>query len=209
MRCRGAVQQAALCEHGLGTVAEARGNDADAVRHYLKALEGWREAGDTARAQRISTLTNLGSLYRRQRRFSEAEHVEQASELVKTLASSDPELCAIVHSRSGALYGDLDQPERARVLLNDAIAGLAALQKTNAPELAYAWSALGMVEMTAGRYKTGEADFRQALEFANTSLGENPTPRRRFIARTLRSHLLVQGEYNRAETLLRRAQLGD
>jgi tetratricopeptide (TPR) repeat protein len=201
-----AVQQTALCEHVLGTVAEARGNDAEAVQRYLKALEGWQQAGEASRSQRISTLTNLGSVYRRQRRFSEARQMlDEASELVKTLASSDPELYAIVRSRSGALYGDLDQPERARGLLNEALAGLAALQKTNAPELAYAWSALGMVEMTTGRYKAGESDFRQAVEFANSSLGENQ-PETAVYATNLALALLVQGEYNRAETLLRRAR---
>jgi tetratricopeptide (TPR) repeat protein len=90
--------------------------------------------------------------------------------------------------------------------LAEAIAGLQSLKKPNLPELAYAYSSLGMLELTAGRYKAGEADLRQSLEFARASLGEND-PETAVYATNLALALLVQGEYNRAETLLRRARL--
>jgi tetratricopeptide (TPR) repeat protein len=200
------IHQAAFCEHEFGTLAEARGNDNEAAQHYLNALDGWDKAGEAYVGHRVSTLANLGTLYRRERRFADAEKtLTQAYELAKMLAASDPELYSTVSSRLGALYGDLDQPERARSLLNEAIARLSTLPKPNAPELAYAWSVLGMLELKAGHYKAGESDLRQASEFANRSLGETH-PETAVYATNLALALLVEGEYVRAETLLRRAR---
>src|SRR5579863_4015520 len=137
------LPKAALCEHEFGTIAEARGQGDDAGDHYLKALAAWEKLGSPYLAYRITTLTNLGGLYRRQHRLSDAERVfAEALELVKAIAARDPESYATVLSRAAGLYGDLDQPDRARRILEEAVAGLRALNPPNSSELAYAYSSL-------------------------------------------------------------------
>ena len=69
--------------------------------------------------------------------------------------------------------------------------GFQGLKKQNLPELAYAYSSLGMLELTGGHYKAGESDLRQAMAFANTSLGEDH-PETAGYATNLALALLVQ-----------------
>jgi tetratricopeptide (TPR) repeat protein len=200
------LQQAALCENEFGALAETRGQSDEAITHYLKALAGWEQLGQPSLASRVSTMTNLGSLYRTRHRPADAEKIlGQAVNFAKTLVASDPELYATVLIRAAALYGDLDQPDRARTMLGGGIAGLHALNPPNAPELAFAYNELGMLDLNSGRYKTGEASLRQALSFATGSLGES-NPETAAYSTNLALALLLQGEYSRAETLLRRAR---
>jgi tetratricopeptide (TPR) repeat protein len=195
--------QVAFCEHGLGAVADLRGNSTEAVRHYLKALVGWESLGDEYLAHRITTLDSLGAAYRRQDRVPEAEKVlDQALGLARPLARSNPELYATVLSRRGALYG---AAEPARAMLNEAIALLRAQKQPNARELASACNALGMVNLTAGRYKEGESNLRQAVEFAGASVGEDH-PETQGYAGNLALALISEGEFDRAEVMLRRAR---
>jgi tetratricopeptide (TPR) repeat protein len=145
-------------------------------------------------------------LYRHQRRLTDAEKMlARALELSRTLTGSDPELYAITLSRAGALYSDLDQPDRARSMLDEAIAGFRTLTRPNAPELAYALSSLGMLDIDSGEYKSGESNFREAVGLATGSLGET-NPATAAYATNLALALLMQGQYSRAETLLHRAR---
>src|ERR1041385_6386929 len=49
------------------------------------------------------------------------------------------------------------------------------LRARSEPELAYAWNSLGMLDLNFGQYKSGESNLRQAVAFANESIGEaNP-----------------------------------
>ncbi len=198
------LSRVAFCEHGLGAVADLRGNGADAVRHYAKALTNWEHLGDEYLPHRITTLTSLGSAYRRQGRVAEAENVlGQALDLVKPLAGSRPELYGAVLIRRGALYAE---PGPGRAMLNEAIAVLSGLPEPNRRELALASNALGMLNLSVGRDKEGELNLRRAVEFANSSLGENH-PETATYATNLALALLAQGQANRAEPLLRRSRL--
>ncbi len=200
------LQSAALCEHLLGTVAEAREHGDEAASLYLKSLAAFEQLGRPYIAHTVSTLTNLSALYRRQRRLSDAETMlAQALELSRTLASTDPELYAITLSRAGALYIDLGPPNRARAMLNEAIAGFRVLARPNAPELAYALSSLGMIEISSGQYKSAEFNFREAVTLATESLGETD-PATAAYSTNLALALLTQGQFDRAETLLNRAR---
>ncbi|HEX4135509.1 MAG TPA: tetratricopeptide repeat protein [Bryobacteraceae bacterium] len=200
------LQKASLCQHEFGTIAEAKGNGDEAADHYLKALAGWEKLGRPYLTHQITTMTNLGGLYRREHRSTEAEKMlNRALELATSISGSDPELYATVLSRSAALYRDLDQPERARGMLEDAITRLRALNPINTSELAWAYSALGMVNLGQGQYKSGESSLRKALGFSEENLGEE-NPETAAYATNLALALLVQGQYNGAETLLRRAR---
>jgi tetratricopeptide (TPR) repeat protein len=201
------LQKIAVCENESGALAEARGQSDEAGNHYRKALAGWVRLGSPYLAHQITTLTNLGGVYRREHRLAEAEKVlGQAVELAGSLPASSPELYSVVIGRSAALYSDLDQPDRARPMLNEAITGLRSLTPPNAPELAYAYNALGMLDLNTGRYQSGESNFRQAVGFAAESLGES-SPETAAYSTNLALALLVQGQYSRAGTLLRRARL--
>lgn len=200
------LQKLALCEHEFGTVAEARGHGDEATDHYRKALAWWEKLGRPYLAWYVTSLTNLGGLYRREHLLTDAEKMlDRALELVKTISASDPELYATVLGRSAGLYADLDQSDRARPMLEEAIAGLRGLTPVNASELAWEYSALGMIDLGLGRYKSGESSLRQAVAFAEESLGESH-PETAAYATNLALALLVQGQYSRAGTLLRRAR---
>jgi tetratricopeptide (TPR) repeat protein len=200
------LQNVALCEHILGTVSEARDRGDEAVSRYLKSLAAFEKLGRPYLPHTVSTLTNLGELYRHQRRLTDAEKMlARALELSRTLTGSDPELYDVALSRAGALYSDLDQPERARSMLGEAIDGFRALTRPDAPEFAYALSSLGMLEIGSGRYKSGESNFREAMGHATGSLGET-NPATAAYATNLALALLMQGQYSRDETLLHRAR---
>lgn len=200
------LQNVALCEHLLGTVAEAREQGDEAVTHYLKSLDAFEKLGRPFLAQTVSSLTNLGALYRRQRRWSDAEKtLARALELSRTLAATNPELYAVSLSRAGALAADLDQSERARGMLDEAIAGFRALPRSNAPELAYALSSRGMLDIGSGRYKSAESHFREAVTLATGSLGE-ADPATAAYSTNLALALAMQGQFSRAESLLHRAR---
>ncbi len=193
----------AFCEHGRGVIADLRGNSDEAARHYLKALNNWEALGDDFLVHRVRTLAGLGGAYRRQGRVKDAERVlSEAFTLAKPFAQSDPELYGTVLSRWGAVYGE---PEAARTRLNEAIEVLRNLKPPNARELALAYNSLGMLDLSMGRYKAGEANLRQAMESGGESVGENH-PESAGYAANLALALMAEGEYNRAETLLHRAR---
>jgi tetratricopeptide (TPR) repeat protein len=200
------LQRIALCEHSLGTVAEASEHGDEAASRYFKSLAAFEQLGPPYVAHAVATLTNLGALYRRQQRLSDAERVlARALDLAREAAATDPESYAITLSRAGALAIDLNQPERARNLLGEAIAGFRASPRPNTPELAYAFSSLGMMDIGSGQYKTAESNFREAVTLAAGSLGETDSATAAY-STNLALALLMQGQFNRAETLLNRAR---
>jgi tetratricopeptide (TPR) repeat protein len=193
----------AFCEHGRGVISDLRGNSEEAARHYISALINWEALGDNFLAHRIKTLSSLGGAYRRQGRVKDAERVlSEAFGLVKPLAQSDPELYGTVLSRWAAVYGE---PDAARTKLNEAIEVLRGVKPPNARELAVAYNALGMLDLSVGRYKAGETNLRQAMELGGESVGESH-PETAGYAANLALALFAEGEFNRAETLLRRAR---
>jgi tetratricopeptide (TPR) repeat protein len=197
------LDKVAFCEHGRGVISDLRGDSQEAARHYIKALINWEALGDDFLAHRVKTLTSLGGAYQRQGRVKDAERVlSEAFTLAKPLAQSDPELYGTVLIRWGALYGE---PDAARKRLNEAIEVLRTVRPQNARELALAYNALGMLDLNMGRYRAGEASLRQAMEFGAASVGENH-PEAAGYAANLALALLAEGEFNRAETLLRRAR---
>ncbi|HWF11250.1 MAG TPA: tetratricopeptide repeat protein [Bryobacteraceae bacterium] len=197
-------EQSAICDHYFAALDEALGLDEEAAGRYRRALTRWEQAGPAYLSRRISTMTNLGSLYRRQRRFPEAEKMlSQALDLSQPLGAIEPALHAATLGRLGTLYGDLDQPDRARSMLEETIGTLRNVPTAGA-ELAYTWSSLGMLELRAGRYKAGEADLRKAVSLASNVHGEE-NPETAFYQTDLALALMVEGQYNRAETLLHRS----
>jgi tetratricopeptide (TPR) repeat protein len=197
------LDEIAFCEHGRGVISDLRGNSEEAARHYIKALVNWEALGDGFLVHRIRTLAGLGGAYRRQGRVKDAERVlGEACVLARPFARSDPELYGAMLSRWGAVYGE---PEAARTKLNEAIEVLRSLKPPDARELALAYNALGVLDLSMGRYKTGEANLRQAVELGGESMGENH-PEAAGYAANLALALLAEGEFNRAETLLRRAR---
>jgi tetratricopeptide (TPR) repeat protein len=198
-------EKTAICEHYSGVLAEALGNEDEAAAQYRGAVAQWEKAGPSYLSRRVSTLTNLGNLYWRGRRFDEAQRLLlQALDLSKPLALSEPALRARVTASLGTLYGDLGQPEHAFTLLEQSTAALRALPDARV-ELGSAESSLGMLELHAGRYKAGESDLREAVNIAEDVFGEQ-NPETAAYSTNLALALMLQGQFNRAETLLRRAR---
>src|SRR5262249_32066564 len=142
---------------------------------------------------------------RRRRRFDDAQKVlSQALELAKPLVASHPALYPTVLVRLGGLYSDLHRPGRARAAPEDALAAPPALPESRA-ELASALGSRGMLDLHEGHYKAGEADLREAVTIAESVSGEQ-NPETAIYSTDLALALMLQGQFNRAETLLRRAR---
>lgn len=194
-------EQSALCAHYSAAIADALGRDEEAAALYREAVALWEHAGSAFLASRITSMTNLGAIYRHQRRFEEAEATLSRA---LDLATADPAMKAAALDRMGALYADLGQTERARAMLEESRATLRALPAQGV-ELARAEDALGMLELHSGHYKTGETNLRTAVSLASSVLGEE-NPETGAYSTDLALALMVQGQFDRAEILLRRAR---
>ena len=195
-----------LCEHELGLVDYADGRVEQAEHHYLGALSAWERAGKRYNAKHVATLISLGRLYHAGHRFEDAARVlTRALELARPLEAVNPQLTAIALSRLGGLYSVSGDADQGRSVLHEAIAKLRALPSPDLPELAWAYSSLGMIGLRDGSYAAGESDFRQAVSIATGTLGEND--RQTAIYETnLGLALSLQGQYSRALPVLRRAR---
>ena len=191
------VTRLAECSHYMAGIEQARGHIAQAEGLYLRALAQWDEAGRGYLAARSTTLENLGELYRQNKRPGDAEkRFLEAIDIART-----PEAL----SRLGGLYGESDRPERGRRLLEEAIDGMAARAPQPSAQLAYAHNALGMIDLAAGQFASGEAHLREGVGLASTALGEDH-PETAAYQTNLALALILEGRFDRADTVLRRAR---
>jgi tetratricopeptide (TPR) repeat protein len=196
----------AVCETELGVIEEAARHPEIAERQYLRALEIWNHFAPEYSVYHAATLMNLGSVYRMQRRMTEAESMlTQAYALAGEHGQEDPHLLALVTSRLGAFYADSGASERGRRLLTEAIAMFRNLSTASPAELAFAFNAIGMLNVHTGDYKTAETNLREAVELVTDSLGEDH-PDTAIYESSLGLALYLDGQYDRAELLLRRAK---
>jgi tetratricopeptide (TPR) repeat protein len=196
----------AFCHHQLATIDSARNHDNDAERHYLLAIESWKPAGAPYATSWCVTLLNLGDLYRRQRRLPEAERMlRQAADIAKTYEQQKPELHPESLSRLGVIYLEMSRIEQALGVLKDAVQRFATLKPAVPAEAAYAWNGLGMVQLGSGLEAEGEASLRRAVALATPVLGEDH-PETAAYQTNLALALIVQGQFDRATTLLHRAK---
>ncbi len=197
----GTSAKKALCETESGAIAEAAGYAEDADLHYRRALPMWNQLGPNYAPFYATTLMDLGSLYRSQRKTAEAE---DALTQALTIAGNDP-VRATIASRLGSFYSESAAPERGRPLLHEAIAMLRTPALSKPAELAYACNSLGMLDLRAGSYKVSEASLREAVSVAEGSLGESH-PDTALYEANLALALNLEGQYDRAEVLLNRAR---
>jgi tetratricopeptide (TPR) repeat protein len=200
-----ALAEIAACHHHLATLANDRGDTAQSEMHYLRALTAWEQTGETRLQPWSTSLMNLGQLYRQQRRAPEAERrFLEAIAIARRIEAQFPEAYPEALSRLGGLYGESDQPERGRRLLTEAIAKLGKLPGETA-ELASAHNSLGMIDLAARHLTAGEANLRKAVELAASSLGEDALETTTWRI-NLALALVLEGQYGRAEPMLRRAR---
>lgn len=197
----------AICETEMGVLEEAARHADAAETHYRRALAVWTQLAPGYRDYHATTLMNLGSLCRAQRRLAEAENMlTQALALARELGSGEnDQLLATVTSRLGTLYSDTGAQERGRRLLTDAIAMFRGLAPGSPADLAFAYSSLGMLDIRIGNYKAAESGLREAVTLAENNLGENH-PDTAVYESNLGLALYLEGEYDRAEVILRRAR---
>src|SRR5205085_1152213 len=120
-----------------------------------------------------ATLMNLGQLYIQERRWDEAEAtLKRSIDIARANASTSADLLPSALTRLGSLYGLMDDPERGRPPLNEAIAVFRTAKPVDSAELAYALGALGMIDVSQGFYAQAEAKLREAEALAESSLGE-------------------------------------
>jgi len=209
----GTSARTAVCETETGVVEEAASNGDTAELHYRRALVVWNQLGPAYASHYVATLMNLGSLYRTQRRNAEAEDMlTQAFDRVRQpvptagQATGDRDLLlAVVTGRLGIFYSESGTPERGRSLLNDAISMLRKPGLSDPAELACDLNSLGILDLRAGSYKTGELNLREAVSAATDSLGESHPDTALYDA-DLALALHLEGQYARAQVLLNRAR---
>jgi tetratricopeptide (TPR) repeat protein len=198
--------KAAQCEHEAAFAAEARDEDARAEVHYHAAIALWDKAGAKGSIASVATLINLGSLYLRQSRPSEAMRIfEQASQRLSDGAAAMPELEAILRSRSAAASGELGQTERARQLFEESIAVLRTPVAKSDAALAWALNSFGLLDLDVGRYQDAEVKLREAVSLGEESLGEEDSTTAAYMT-NLALALLLRGNPEGADTLLQRAR---
>jgi tetratricopeptide (TPR) repeat protein len=201
----GTSAKAAVCETETGAIEEAASHADAAEAHYRRALSIWSQLAPGYAAYHAATLMNLGSVYRTQGRTAEAENMlTQALELARQTTGED-RLLGVITSRLGAFYSESGTPERGRPLLNQAIAMLHTPALSSPAELAYACNSLGMLDLRAGAWQTGETNLREAVSAATDSLGESH-PDTAIYEANLALALYNQGRYDGAEVLLKRAR---
>jgi tetratricopeptide (TPR) repeat protein len=194
----------AICETEMGVIEEAAGNPGPAETHYKNALSIWNRLKPDYAIYRSITMMNLGGLYRTQRGMAEGEAVlTDALALIRE--HPDSSTLAAIESRLGGLYVDAGALERARPLLNDAIHILHGLTPPNPAELASACSSLGMLNLKNGDHKAAESNLREAVSLATEALGDDH-PDTAIYESNLGLDLYLQGKYDQAEVILRRAR---
>jgi tetratricopeptide (TPR) repeat protein len=203
------VARAVTCDNLLASVDEARGNLALAEQRFLSAVAAAEKAGPAYQSLYCAKLIDLGEHYRREGRTVDAEaSLLKAVDLARRLTKAKPELLPEALIRLGGLYSDSAQPERGRAPVEEALAIIAApgdQPKPPAIEIALAHNALGMIDLSAGRQPEAESRLRESVALATGALGEDH-PVTAAYQTNLALTLLVEGQFDRAGLLLRRAQ---
>lgn len=195
-----------LCEHKLALEEYAAGHSEQAETHYLRALSAWERAGEQYAAAHVATLIGLGRLYQATERPREAiEALTRGLELARPIEANEPKLTAVALSRIGGVYSTWGNVEQARSALEQAIGKLRALPIADLPELAYAYNSLGMTDLRALSYASGESNLRQAVSIATESLGEKDQ-QTAIYETNLGLALYLEGQYSRSLPLLRRGE---
>ncbi|MES1258785.1 MAG: tetratricopeptide repeat protein [Acidobacteriota bacterium] len=197
--------RAAYCQHHLATLSSAMGDAPGAERHYLGASDRWQAAGSAYAAPHCATMMNLGEVYRRLHREKDSEAAFlKAAELAR--AADRPDLYAEVLGRLGVLYHESMRLEPARTTLMEAIRRFEKLSTPVPAEEAYARNGLGMVQLGDGQQAEAEANLRLAVSLATAALGEDNAETASYQT-NLALALIVAGQFDRANSLLRRAKL--
>jgi CHAT domain-containing protein/Tfp pilus assembly protein PilF len=109
----------------IGNVHRKQGNYAQALMHYEQSLTMSESLGDNAGKARA--LYNIGDVYRIQGRYAQAlEFAERAADLARQIGLSE----ALWQARlmAGVAYRALNQPDQARLALEESIATVETLR---------------------------------------------------------------------------------
>ncbi len=196
------VAETVTCENLLASVDEARGNLARAEQRYLHAVSLAEQAGKAYQPIYCARLVDLGEYYHRRGNTAAAgEILRKAVALARQLTVTVPDLLPKALIRLGSLDADSAHPERGRAPLME------ALQSTQLPaaEVACAHNALGKVELASGHPDAAEPYLREAVSFAEKTLGEDH-PATAAYQTNLALALIAGHKPDRARLLLQRAE---
>jgi tetratricopeptide (TPR) repeat protein len=205
------VVRAVTCENLLATVDEVRGNLARAEQRFLQAVSSAEQAGVAYQPLYCAKLIDLGEHYHRQGQFTESEAaLLRAVNLARKLSAVKPELLPEALDRLGALYSESPQPESGRAPLTEALAIMTAQPNNQSDqhvlsEIAYAHNSLGMLDLAVRLQPEAESNLRDAVSLASKAIGEDH-PVTAMYQTNLALVLMLNGQFDRALLLLRRAQ---
>jgi tetratricopeptide (TPR) repeat protein len=186
----------AVCEHLSGVRDNTARQFSTAEAHYRKAVALFPQLTPRRKDLEAISMISLADLLGATGRIEEAEKLmKEAGEI------APPKVMPSALGHLGALYGRTADPERGRPLLTEAIRIFEQPEFSKPGELAYAYNALGMMDLAAGKYTAGESGFRKALELG-------APPETIDYQTNLALALYMEGRSNQAEILLQRARPG-
>jgi tetratricopeptide (TPR) repeat protein len=189
----------------VGRARYERGEYADALPHYQKAADIWRQAGGETHPSYATSLHNLAALYQSQDRYAEAEPLYQrVIEIFKTALGETHPGYATSLNNLAALYESLGLYARAEPLYRQSL----EITKTALGETHPSYSAslhnLAALYESLGLYARAEPLHRRALEISRTALGENH-PQYATSLNNLANLYESQGLYAQAKPLFQQA----
>jgi len=196
----------ASCEHHLAIVDEARGDLDKAAGRLRRALLEWPQAGPAFQASYATSLMNLGELYRKLGRLSEAEeHLVHAMNLSRDMQVEHPQVYPEALCRLAGVYVELDKAAQARPLLMESIDAFRRLAPDQKAEEARALDFLGAVDLLEGQNAAGREHFNEAVNLSLEAVGADHPQTASYQADLAMAYVRT-GQYDRAEPLLKRAR---
>lgn len=188
------------CESRFRQAQEAQYNHQHekAVQYYQQNIEACQEEA------LISSLNNLGQLYRMQGQYAEAEPLlEQALTLRKQLYGEEHEYVAYSLNELANLYIAMEDFDKAEPLLNQALKIKEQQFGEGSPEIINTLNSLALLYTNTARYAEAEPFYQRSIVITE-NLGEDSLK----LATSLNNlaNLYIKlGDYDRVEPILKKS----
>ena len=122
----------------------------------------------------ITVSNTLGTLYKDQGRYNEAESLlEESLNLAKNLLDNNHRAIGVYKNNLASLYNIQGKYRQAEVLFMESLDNIKKLFGEHHPDVASVLNSLGNVYRSQENYNKAESFFKQALEIRKTCLSEN------------------------------------
>ncbi len=156
-------------------------------------------------AQHVSTLNNLGSVYKAQERYDEAGKLYlQALKICKERLEDEHPYTAETINNIGGIYQLQAEYEKAESLFNESLIIKKKILGESHPDIAHTINNLASIYFSQGLYEKAELFYKKALKIRQDALGESH-PSIAANLNNLAALYRMQGEYKKAKPLCKQA----